>query len=218
MQRTALRPLATGRLNSKQALLFALTISATGFAYLCMLVNPLAGLLSAATFAGYVFFYTPLKTKTWLCAFVGAVPGAMPAVMGWTAANASISSHAWILFAIVFLWQIPHFHAIGWMHRDEYARAGMLVLSVIDVRGNRTSRQILLFIAALILFALLPFFVGLSGPFYLVGSIALGITFLGFAVNFARSRTQHSARELFVASAFYLPALLGLLVIEKLVV
>jgi heme o synthase len=217
MQRTAFRPLAAGRLKSKQALIFSLTISAAGFAYLYILVNHPAGLLSAATFAGYVFLYTPLKTKTWLCTFVGAVPGALPAVVGWTAANASISPHAWILFAIVFLWQIPHFHAIGWMHRDEYVRAGMSVLSVIDVRGNRTSRQVLFFIAALMLFTLLPFFVGLSGPFYLAGSTALGITFLGFAVNFARSRTQHSARELFVASAFYLPALFGLLVIEKLV-
>jgi heme o synthase len=216
MKRTALRPLAAGRLKPKQALLFALVISAAGFAYLYVSVNPLTGVLSAAIFAGYVLLYTPLKTKTWLCTFVGAIPGALPVVMGWTAANASISSFAWIMFAIVFFWQIPHFHAIGWMHRDDYVQAGLSVLPVIDVHGNRTSRQILLSIAVLILLTLLPFFIGLSGAFYLAGAIALGTAFLGFALNFSRSRTPSSARKLFVASALYLPALFGLLVIEKL--
>jgi heme o synthase len=216
MKRTALRPLAAGRLDLKQALLFTLIISAAGFAFLYIFVNPLTGLLSAAIFAGYVFLYTPLKTKTWLCTFIGAIPGALPVVMGWTAAHSSIASAAWILFGIVFLWQIPHFHAIGWMHRDDYASAGLPVLSVIDVQGNRTSRQILIFMAILIVFTLFPFFTGLSGAFYLAGAIALGTAFLGFAVNFARSRTPGAARMLFVASALYLPALLGLLVIEKL--
>jgi heme o synthase len=216
MTRTALRPLAAGRLNLKQALLFALIISAAGFAYLYLFVNHLTGLLSAAIFAGYVFLYTPLKTKTWLCTFVGAIPGALPVVMGWTAANSSISSSAWILFAIVFFWQIPHFYAIGWMHRDDYARAGMPVLSATDIHGNRTSHQVLLFIAILIMLTLFPFFIGQSGAFYLAGAIALGIAFLGFAINFARSRTPGAAKMLFVASALYLPALFGLLVIEKL--
>jgi heme o synthase len=216
MKRTALRPLASGRLDSKQALLFALIISATGFAYLYISVNHLTSLLSAVIFAGYVFLYTPLKTKTWLCTFVGAIPGALPVVMGWTAAHSSIASAAWILFGIVFLWQIPHFYAIGWMHRDDYASAGLSVLSVIDVQGDRTSRQILLFISILLVFALFPFFTGLSGEFYLAGAIALGTAFLGFAINFARSRTPVAARMLFVASALYLPALFGLLVIEKL--
>ena len=121
------------------------------------------------------------------------------------------------MFAILFLWQIPHFYAIGWLHRNDYARAGLSVLSVIDSDGSKTSRQILLFVAILILFTLFPFFVGLSGIIYLGGAIALGIAFLGFALNFARLRSSNSAKRLFVASAIYLPALFGLLVIEKLV-
>ncbi len=216
MKRTALRPLAAGKLSSGHALLFALAISAGGFAGLYIFVNHLTSFLSAVIFASYIFLYTPLKTKTWLCTFVGAVPGALPVVMGWTAARSSLSPSAWILFAIVFLWQIPHFHAIGWMHRDDYARAGLPMLSVIDAGGDRISRQILLSVAVLIAITILPFFFNLAGSAYLAGAAILGLIFLGFAAYFARKRNPGSARKLFIASAIYLPALFILLMIDRL--
>ena len=215
MKRTALRPLAAGRLASGQALVFAFLISAGGLVYLYGFVNHLTSLLSAIIFVCYLFLYTPLKTKTWLSTLVGAVPGALPIVMGWTAANAHLSSDAWVLFAIVFLWQIPHFYAIGWMYRDEYARAGLPVLSVIDLSGQRTGRQSVGGIAILMATSLLPSFIGLAGPAYRVGAIAFGSVFLGYGIHFARLRDRLSARRLFLISAFYLPALLLLLVLDR---
>ena len=217
MKRTSLRPLAAGRLESRQALAFAFLTSVGGFVYLYLFVNHLTGLLSAIVFACYLFLYTPLKTKTWLSTLVGAVPGALPIVMGWTAANAHLSYGAWVLFAIVFLWQIPHFYAIGWMYRDEYARAGLPVLSVIDSSGQRTGRQSVVFIAILIAASLFPSFIGLAGPAYRVGAVVFGFVFLGYGIHFARSRDRISARRLFLISALYLPALLLLLVLEKIV-
>lgn len=215
MKRTALRPLAGGRLSPGQALLFALASSAGGFVYLFVLVNPLTSLLSAVTFVSYLFLYTPLKTKTWLSAFVGAVPGALPAVMGWTAANGWIAPGACLLFMIVFLWQIPHFCAIGWLHREDYAGAGFPVISVADADGRKTSRMAVLFTGALIMIALFPFLINLAGPVYFAGSLVLGLIFLIFAVNFARLRDAESARRLFNASAFYLPLLLLLMALDK---
>lgn len=216
MNRTALRPLAAGRIQSGQALIFAFLISIGGLVYLYIFVNHLTSLLSAIIFAGYLFLYTPLKTRTWLCTLVGAVPGALPVVMGWTAATGSLSSNAWVLFAIVFFWQIPHFYAIGWMYRDEYARAGFPVLSVIDKSGKRTGRQAVAFIAALIFLSLLPYPAGLASPAYPVGAVVFGSIFLGFGIHFARLRDRQSARRLFIVSALYLPALLVLFVFGKL--
>ena len=215
MKRTALRPLATGRMRSSHALIFALVISAGGFAYLFAYVNHLTSLLSAVIFASYIFLYTPLKTRTWLCTFVGAVPGALPVIMGWTAASASVSASAGILFMLVFLWQIPHFLAIGWIHREDYVNAGLAVIPVIDPDGSKTSRLATVFIAALIALSLLPFFAGLVGRVYVAGAALLGLFFLGFAFYFARLRTVPAARRLFVASAFYLPLLLILLALDK---
>jgi heme o synthase len=216
MNRTALRPLAAGRLQTRRALVFALLISVGGLVYLYIFVNHSTSLLSAIIFACYLFLYTPLKTKTWLCTLIGAVPGALPIVMGWTAANQALSAGAWVLFAIVYFWQIPHFYAIGWIYRDEYARAGLPVLSVIDMSGQRTGRQAVLFIAILILTSLLPSFLGMAGPVYPVGAILFGSVFLAYGINFARLRDCPSARRLFMASALYLPALLVLLVLDKL--
>ena len=215
MKRTSLRPLAAGRLESRQALAFAFLTSAGGFVYLYLFVNHLTSLLSAIVFACYLFLYTPLKTKTWLSTLVGAVPGALPIVMGWTAANAHLSYGAWVLFSIVFLWQIPHFYAIGWMYRDEYARAGLPVLSVIDSSGQRTGRQSVAFIAILIAASLSPSFIGLAGPAYRVGAVVFGFVFLGYGIHFARSLDRFSARRLFLISALYLPALLLLLVLDR---
>jgi heme o synthase len=216
MDRTALRPIVSGRLRSGQALLFAFTISLGGLVYLYVLVNHLTSLLSAIILACYLFLYTPLKTKTWLCTLVGAVPGALPIVMGWTAATGSLASGAWVLFAIVFCWQMPHFYAIGWMYRDDYRKAGLPVLSVIDMSGKRTGRQAVSFIFALVLISLLPLPMGLSGRMYPVGAAILGMIFLGSGIHFAHTRDLVSARRLFMVSAIYLPALLLLLVADKL--
>lgn len=215
MQRTALRPLATGRLASGQARTFALAISSGGFLYLFLFVNHLAGLLSAITFACYIFLYTPLKTKTWLSTFVGAVPGALPIILGWAAATASISWSACLLFMLVFFWQIPHFLAIGWLHRDDYVRAALPVMPAIDCDGRKTSLLALGFIAALLFLSLLPFFAGLAGPAYAAGAVLLGVMFLACAFHFARQRTAIAARRLFTASAIYLPLLLILLALNK---
>jgi protoheme IX farnesyltransferase len=215
MKRTALRPLVTGRLPSGQALIFAIAITAGGFVYLYLFVNPLTSLLSAAIFVSYLFLYTPLKTKTWFCIIVGAVPGALPVMMGWTAATTSISSGACVLFMIVFLWQIPHFCAIGWLHREDYAGAGFPVISVVDTDGRKTSRLAIVFIVALIVFTLSPFILDLAGLPYLLGSVLLGSIFLSYAIHFARLRNADAARKLFIASALYLPALLILLALDK---
>jgi heme o synthase len=215
MNRTAMRPLVAGRIQSGQALIFAFLISVGGLVYLYIFVNHFTSLLSAIIFAWYLFLYTPLKTRTWLCTLVGAIPGALPVVMGWTAATGSLSPNAWVLFAIVFFWQIPHFYAIGWMYRDEYARAGLPVLSVIDMSGKRTGRQAVAFIAALILISLLPYTAGLASPAYSIGAVVFGSIFLGFGIHFARLRNRQSARRLFIVSALYLPALLVLLVFGK---
>ena len=215
MLRTAARPLPAGRLQPREAMLFALVLSLAGLVYLFLLVHPLAALLAAATLAGYLLVYTPLKTRSWLCTLVGAVPGAIPPLIGWGAATGRLSAEAWILFAILFLWQLPHFYAIGWMYRDDYARAGFPMLPVIDSTGSRTSRQVSLTIAALVLVTLAPFARHLAGPVYLAGAILLGAAFLGVGLIFARGRDRASARALFVFSVCYLPALLLLLVADR---
>jgi protoheme IX farnesyltransferase len=215
MKRTADRPLAAGRLKSAHALFFALVISAAGFIYLFCFVNHLTSLLSAIIFAGYLFLYTPLKAKTWWCTIAGAIPGALPIVMGWAGARGSLEWGAWLLFAVVFLWQLPHFYSIGWMYREDYAHAGLPVLSVVDWSGKRTGRQAVLFIVVLIAFTLLPVGIGLTGLDYLTGALILGAIFLAFGIHFARSRDRLAARRLFVVSALYLPALLILLMLDK---
>jgi len=216
MKRTALRPLASGKLRPGPALVFALGISLAGFVYLLLLVNALASLLSVIIFAGYLFFYTPLKAKTWLCTLAGAVPGALPVVLGWVGAHGSLSLEAWVLFSILFLWQLPHFYAISWMHREDYARAGLPVLPAIDRSGKRTAIQVVLCVALLMFCSFLPVAVGSAGAAYLAAAIFLGTTFLAFGIHFARRRDRLSARRLFVASAWYLPALLIFLLLDRL--
>lgn len=215
MQRTVNRPLPAGRLRSHEAMVFAIALSATGIIYLTALVNGLTGLLAAATLLSYVFLYTPLKTRTWLCTLVGAFPGATPPLIGWAAATGDLSAGAWVLFAIVFFWQLPHFFAIAWIYREDYARAGFPMLAVIDATGARTSRQACLYLAALFLVTLIPTSIGLAGTVYLAGAVLLGLSFLAFGLLFARWRDQVSARQLFIASVCYLPALLTLLIVDK---
>jgi len=215
MRRTNQRPLPAGRLQSGEVLTFALLISIAGIVYLFALVNPLTSLLSAITFLSYLFLYTPLKTRTWLCTLAGAVPGALPAAMGWTAVTGGMSLEAWVLSGMIFFWQLPHFYALGWLFREDYARAGFPMLPVVDESGGRTSLHVTAGIAALILVTIIPTAIGMAGLAYLLGALAGGLIFLGYGVSFARLRDRRSARRLFLASVCYLPILLTLLMVDK---
>jgi protoheme IX farnesyltransferase len=215
MKRTLGRPLPAGRLQPGEVLAFSLVIAATGLVYLLLFANALASALAAITLLSYLFVYTPLKTRTWLCTLIGAVPGAVPPMIGWAAAKGELGYGAWILFAIVFFWQMPHFYAIAWMHREDYRRAGFPMLPIIDRDGKRTSRQVSLYLSALILVTLLPSAIGLAGLFYLIGAFVLGLVFLASGLYFARMRDRMSALRLFIISVCYLPALMALLAIDK---
>jgi protoheme IX farnesyltransferase len=215
MRRTQGRPLPTGKLSPSEAALFGISLSAVATAYLAFFINPLSALLGLATFASYLFVYTPLKTKTTLSTVFGAFPGAMPPLIGWVAARGRIGVEAWILFAILFLWQFPHFLAIAWMYRDDYARAGIKMLPVVEPEGRVTGQQIITYTLLLVPVSLLPVAVGISGQLYLVGAAALGIGFLFFSAKAALVRTTWQARKLLLASVLYLPALFALMVLNR---
>ncbi len=214
MRRTRSRPLPSGRVAPPEALTFGLAICAGGLALLAS-VNWLAAALGGAASASYVLLYTPLKRVTSLCTVVGAVPGAIPPMMGWAAARSTLDSGAWALFAVLFLWQLPHFLAIGWMYREDYARAGFPMLTVIDRDGSRTGRQMVLYCAALIPVTLAAGALASAGSGYLWSAFLLGLAFLGFSVRFARKKSLSTARWLFFISVLYLPALLGLMVFDR---
>ena len=215
MKRTCDRPLPTGRLQMREALIFGTILSATGVLYLGAAVNLLTGFLGFVAWASYVFVYTPLKKLTPFCTVVGAVPGAIPPMMGWTAAANSMDWGAGALFAILFFWQIPHFLALARMYREDYMNGGFPMLPVIDADGSRTSRQIFLYCLVLIPVSLLPCFLGLTGRFYLGGALALGLAFLGLGTRAALLRTMASSKQLFFASIFYLPFLLMFMIANK---
>jgi len=212
MGRTRRRPLPAGRLRPGDALAFAIIIAITGILWLAAFVNALTAGLAAVSLASYVFAYTPLKRRTPLALFVGAVPGALPILGGWTAAGAGLTLPGWVLFGILFLWQLPHFLALGWLYRDDYLRGGFAMLSRTDADGRLTARQALLFAAALVVVSLVPAGVGLAGTPYLVGAAALGLALLGWSAEMVRHPNAARARRLFLASVLYLPALLLLLV------
>ncbi len=214
MQRTARRPLPAGRLDPDRALVFGVGISVAGLVLLTTAVNLLTALLGAAALAGYVFVYTPLKRVSSLATVVGAVPGAIPPVMGWAAARDSLEPGAAVLFGILFLWQLPHFLAIAWLCKDDYAQAGFPMLPVVDPGGGSTGRQVLLYGAALVPVSLLPSALGLSGLVYLLGALGLGLAFLGFCVAFSLSFSTGAARRLLFASILYLPGVLAIMVID----
>lgn len=216
MKRTRDRPIPSGRLAPGAALAFAAAISALGALYLAVAVNPLTALLGACALGMYVFLYTPLKRRTWWCTIVGAVPGAIPPMMGWAAVRGDVGAVAWVLFGIVFLWQLPHFYAIAWIYRSDYARAGFPMLPVVDTDGSRTSRQVVASTLALVAVSVWTSVLGLTGALYLVGALALGAGFLGFGVWLAGQRSGSSARRLFLASVVYLPVLFLLMVVDKL--
>jgi protoheme IX farnesyltransferase len=211
MQRTRNRPLPAGRLQAPDALLFSAIISAVGVGYLMFFVNMITGLLGLFTLAAYIFIYTPLKTRTSLCTLVGAFPGAAPPVMGWTAARGEIDAAALTLFAILFLWQMPHFFAIAWIFTDDYKRGGFLTHG----RGGRTGRQIIFFCCALIPISVLPTTLGLTGMTYLTGAVLLGFVYLGYGFAVALFRSSTHAQRLLRISVLYLPALLMLMMFDK---
>jgi protoheme IX farnesyltransferase len=215
MRRTQNRPLPSGRLQPTTVMLFGGVCAVAGLVYLALAVNLLTCVIAAVTLVSYLFIYTPLKRVTWLNTAVGAVPGALPPLIGWTAARGELTSEGWVLFAIVAFWQIPHFMAIAWMYRDEYARAGFKMLPVIDPDGRRTSQQALSHALGLLFVSLCPFTFKLAGSVYLAGALLLGVVFLWCAIQFARQLTLVRARQLFLASILYLPLLLALMVLDK---
>ena len=215
MRRTEDRPLPSGRLQPEMALIFGGVCSIAGLLLLASGVNLLTSLLGAITLISYLFIYTPLKRVTWLNTAIGAIPGALPPLMGWTAARGELGGAGWSLFAILFFWQIPHFLAIAWLYRDDYAKAGFQMLPVIDVDGFRTGRQAVSHTLGLVMASLLPAFFGLAGVIYFAGALLLGMVFLAFAILFARTLTTERARQLFFVSITYLPLLLGLIVLDK---
>jgi protoheme IX farnesyltransferase len=215
MHRTEGRPLPAGRLQPVEVLLFGGLLGVVGVGYLaCTLRQPAAAVVAAVTFALYVGAYTPLKSRTPLNTLVGAVPGALPPVIGWVAVRGEASAEAVALFAIVFLWQVPHFLAIAWVYRDEYARAGLVMLPVLDPAGRRTARQMATYCLALLPASLMPVLLGAAGPVYFAGAAPMGLGFLATALAFGRNVSDRSARRVLRASLGYLPGLLGLLVLD----
>jgi protoheme IX farnesyltransferase len=216
MQRTRRRPLPEGRLAPIEALAFGTLTAAAGLFYLIGSVNPLSALVAAAVVVSYLFVYTPLKQRSSLCSVVGAVPGALPPVIGVAAARANLGIEAWILFAILFLWQIPHSLAIAQLYREDYARAGVRLLPVIEPDGASTGRQVVLNSLALLAAGLTPTVVGLSGAIYFFAALLLGMGFLACAVLLAVRQRAADARRLLVASLLYLPALLLFMAFDRL--
>ena len=214
MRRTQQRPLADMRLNATQGTTFGLLLTIAGAAELAYFINPLSSIVALLTTASYIFFYTPLKLRTSLSTIAGALPGALPAVIGWAAATNTLSIEAWVLFGIVFMWQMPHFLAIAWMYRDEYARAGMPLLPVIEPDGRSTGRQAVLYTAALIPLSMMPTGVGLATVWYLAGAIVLGAILMVLSLEFSVKRNTDTARRLFFGSILYLPVLWALLVFD----
>ena len=215
MMRTQARPLPAGRLSAPNALLFAILISVAGFAELWFGANPLSALLGLITLLTYLFIYTPLKQRTPHATTFGSIPGAMPPLIGFAAASGTLTWDAWVLFAILFLWQFPHFYAIAWMYKDDYARAGIRMLPVVEPDGKSTARRILLYSVALIPISLLPKFFAMAGNVYLYGAFALGLAFLYYGLRIRADRTRRQARQVLLASVVYLPVLFSLMLLDR---
>jgi protoheme IX farnesyltransferase len=212
MRRTMMRPLPAGRLAPRSALLFGIALSVGGELYLALFVNPLSALCGLGVIVGYLLLYTPLKTRTSLSTAVGAFPGAVPPLLGWAAAANSIGLEAWALFAILFLWQFPHFFAIAWMYKEDYARAGIKMLPVVEPEGRLTAQQIVLWTLMLVPVSLAPAALGISGAVYFFGALVLGGLFLCTSAQAAFTLSRRNARRVLLASVLYLPVLFGLMV------
>jgi protoheme IX farnesyltransferase len=207
MRRTRLRPMADGRMAPRDALTFAAVLAGAGLLALALFVNPLSSAVALATLIFYAAIYTPLKPRSSFATVIGAVPGALPPVIGWAAATNTLSREAWILFGILFLWQLPHFLAIAWMYREDYARAGFPMLPVIEPDGRSTVRQSVAYASALLPLALAPTLVGMATPFYFAGALVLTLLFVALTLRFAQTRAVADARRVFFGSILYLPLL-----------
>jgi protoheme IX farnesyltransferase len=214
MRRTQMRPLPSGRLSAPHALWFGISLAVAGTLELGFGVNWLTSLLCLLTLAMYLGLYTPLKQKTWWSTTIGAFPGAMPPLIGFAGAADKLTPEAWVLGAILFLWQFPHFYAIAWMYREDYSRAGIQMLPVVEPDGESTARQILLYSILLIPVSLLPKWMGMTGTVYMVGAIALGLWFLYSGVRVSLDRTKVRARRVLLTSVVYLPVLYALMLLD----
>ncbi len=220
MERTATRPLPTKKLSPAEALIFGISLTLVAEIYLAFLVNGLTAILGLAVIVGYVFLYTPLKTRTSASTAIGAFPGALPPLMGFTAAYGEITLGAWVLFAMLFLWQFPHFLAIAWMYREQYAKAGILMLPVVEPEGKITARQIVIFTILLLPVSIAPFFIydqsnhQMAGWIYLIGASVLGVWFLIASIQAARAKSVEKARKLLLVSVIYLPIIFALMVFD----
>ena len=215
MVRTCHRPLPDQRLRPTTALFFGVTLTAGGLLYMAFSVNALSALIISAIVVTYLFVYTPLKQKTSLCTVAGAVPGALPPVIGWVAARGTLNIEAWVLFAILFLWQLPHSLSIAYIYRDEYAQAGFRLLPVIHPDGKSTNRQIVINCLGLVVVALLPTLLGIAGIVYFFAALALSIIFLGFGINLSISRSTLAAKRLLYVSLIYLPLVFLVMALDK---
>ena len=215
MQRTRLRPMADGRLTTDEAVRYAGVLSLAGLLLLALGANVLSGIVALATLISYVAIYTPLKRRTSFATVIGAVPGALPAVIGWAAATNDLSRGAWVLFGIVFLWQLPHFLAIAWMCRQDYARAGFPMLPVIEPDGRSTARQSVVYAAALLPVSLAPTLLGMTTATYFVAALLLTLAFVLLTLQFARTRSERDARRVFFGSITYLPILWVLMIATR---
>jgi protoheme IX farnesyltransferase len=215
MLRTSRRPLPSGRLGVRDATVFAWGLGVLGVGYLALFVNVTTSLVAAATLLSYVLVYTPLKRRTPVSTLIGVIPGALPIVGGWTGAGGELVSRIWLLFAILCMWQIPHFLALSWMYRDDYARAGIRMLSVVEPDGHSTFRQAVLTAAALIPVSLAPSVFGMAGGIYFVGAALLSGALLAISVAAARNQSIKRARRLFLASLVYLPGVLTLMIVNR---
>ncbi|HSL71198.1 MAG TPA: heme o synthase, partial [Longimicrobiales bacterium] len=215
MRRTAARPLPSGRLGSGAALAFSAGIAVAGLVYLLAFVNLTTTLIVGLSLTSYVFVYTPLKRRTWTSTVIGAVPGALPILAGWTGAGAAVDWRALVLFLILFAWQMPHFFALAWIYRDDYRRGGFQMLTVIDPSGVRAARQAVGYAAAALALSLLPAAFGVASPAYLAGAVLLGVPFVALSIALLKVRNDRSAWRLFLGSVTYLPLLLVLMVVDK---
>ena len=215
MERTRRRPIPAGRIQPSEAKMFATVLAVVGAAELALATTWLATVVALVALVSYVAIYTPLKRRTPWATLVGAVPGALPPMIGWAAARGELSAGAWVLFCIVFLWQLPHFHALAWMYREDFRRANIPLVAVLDRDGSRTSTHALVYAVVLLPVSLTPAAVALSGGLYVIGASAAGIAFLFLAVRFALRHSADRARALFLGSLIYLPVLWSLLVVER---
>jgi heme o synthase len=215
MARTASRPIPAGEMTPNAVLITGGMMCIAGLIHLALFVNPLTSLLGAITMVSYVFVYTPLKTRTTLNTLIGAIPGGLPPLMGWAAARDNVSREGWALFAIIFFWQLPHFLAIAWLYREEYERAGFVMLPSRDPSGERTGRQAVSHTLGLIPVSLCPAIFGVSGVVYFFGALLMGMAFLWCAIQFSRELSRARAKQLFLASILYLPLIFGLMALDK---